>query len=59
MSKIKLNIEQDYYIDDYGRWVFTKEYNLKRGYCCSPKKNPGCLNCPYREKEEPKNSENN
>lgn len=32
----------DYFIEN-GRWVFTKWYHLKRGYCC---KN-GCINCPY------------
>ena len=32
----------DYYLDD-GFVVFTKEYHLKRGYCC---KN-GCKHCPY------------
>lgn len=49
MSKNQLILGEDYYIDDIGRWVFTKEYHLKRGYCCSPKKDPGCLNCPFRD----------
>lgn len=59
MNKNKLILGEDYYIDDLGRWVFTKEYHLKRGYCCSPNKKFGCLNCPYRMEEEPKNLENN
>lgn len=59
MNKNQLILGEDYYIDDLGRWVFTKEYHLKRGYCCSPNKKVGCLNCPYRVEERPKNSENN
>ena len=59
MKKNELILGEDYYIDELSRWVFTKEYHLKRGYCCSPKKKPGCLNCPYRIKEEPKNLKNN
>ena len=59
MKKNELILGEDYYIDELSRWVFTKEYHLKRGYCCSPKKNPGCLNCPYRIKEDPKNLKNN
>jgi hypothetical protein len=46
--KKDLILGEDYYIDKLGRWVFTKEYHLKRGYCCSPYKHPGCLHCPYR-----------
>jgi hypothetical protein len=59
MKKNELILGEDYYFDEKGRWVFTKEYHLKRGYCCSPKKNPGCLHCPYRIKEDPKNLKNN
>lgn len=33
----------DYYFNEKGLMVFTKEYHLKRGYCCKS----GCLNCPY------------
>ena len=33
----------DYYIIEGGYLVFTKEYHLKRGYCC---KN-GCRHCPW------------
>jgi len=35
--------DKDFYIDQNGNVVFTREYHLKRGHCC---KN-GCLNCPY------------
>ena len=34
---------EDYYLDNMGRYVFTSEYLLKRGYCCES----GCLHCPY------------
>ena len=33
----------DYYINEEGFFVFTKEYHLKRGYCCKNK----CLHCPW------------
>ena len=33
----------DYIINKDGNLVFTKEYHLKRGYCCTNK----CLNCPW------------
>lgn len=49
MSKKELIKNEDYIIDEFGRWIFTREYHFKRGYCCSPNKHPGCLNCPYRE----------
>lgn len=59
MKKNELILGEDYYLDEQKRWVFTKEYHLKRGYCCSPKKSSGCLNCPYRTEEETKNLKNN
>jgi hypothetical protein len=34
----------DYYIDELGRYVFTREYHLKRGFCCQN----GCKHCPYK-----------
>lgn len=34
---------RDYYIEPDGRWVFTAEFLLKRGYCCGN----GCRHCPY------------
>jgi hypothetical protein len=33
----------DYYINEDGNYVFTREYHLKRGSCC---KN-NCLHCPW------------
>lgn len=32
-----------FYFNEEGLMVFTREFHLKRGYCC---KN-GCLHCPY------------
>jgi len=37
---------EDYYFEN-GLLVFTREYHLKRGYCC---KN-GCKNCPWGYKK--------
>ena len=39
----------DYYIEN-GRYVFTSEYLLRRGYCCEN----GCRHCPYGFKVQPK-----
>jgi hypothetical protein len=33
----------DFIFNDAGLMVLTREYHLKRGYCCSS----GCQNCPY------------
>ena len=33
----------DYYLEN-GNWVFTKQYHLRRGWCC----NSGCRHCPYK-----------
>src|SRR5262245_55649139 len=33
------------YIIENGRWVFTRAYHLKRGYCCGT----GCRNCPFEK----------
>jgi hypothetical protein len=35
--------EEDYYINENGKVVFTEKYHLRRGWCCSSK----CLNCPF------------
>ena len=40
----------DYYINADGNFVFTKEYHLKRGYCCKNK----CLHCPWNYRGEQK-----
>ena len=37
----------DYYVER-GCLVFTREYHLKRGYCC----NSGCRHCPYEKEGE-------
>lgn len=29
--------------DEFGRLVFTREFHLRRGYCCGN----GCKHCPY------------
>ncbi|MES2614518.1 MAG: DUF5522 domain-containing protein [Bdellovibrionota bacterium] len=52
IGKVKLIQGIDYYFNEKGLMVFTKEYHLKRGYCCQS----GCLNCPYGfKKDEQKN----
>jgi len=33
---------EDFYIEK-GLYVFTREYLLKRGFCCQS----GCRHCPY------------
>ncbi len=33
----------DYTIDEFGRFVFSASYLLKRGRCCQS----GCRNCPF------------
>jgi hypothetical protein len=33
----------DYIINDEGNLIFTSQYLLKRGHCCTS----GCINCPY------------
>jgi hypothetical protein len=47
----------DYYINEDGNFVFTREYHLKRGYCCKNK----CLHCPwdYGKNGEIENPESN
>lgn len=36
-----LNLK-DFYIEN-GKYVFTKEFHLKRGHCCGS----GCRHCPF------------
>ena len=38
----------DYYINEQGKKVFTREYHLRRGQCCGS----GCLWCPYEPKHQ-------
>ena len=44
----------DFYLEN-GFMVFTREYHLKRGFCCKS----GCRHCPwgYREELEKKAAE--
>ena len=51
---MKINLVEgvDYLLEN-NKLVFTKEFLLKRGYCCNSK----CRNCPY--KVQNKNFENN
>jgi hypothetical protein len=44
MSELKEIV--DFYFNEQGLMVFTKEYHLKRGYCCKSQ----CLNCPWNYK---------
>lgn len=41
----------DYYFEN-GLMVFTREYHLKRGYCCQS----GCRHCPYGFSPDPEPS---
>lgn len=43
LKKIAIIEGIDYYINEKGFMVFTKEYHLKRGFCCKC----GCLHCPF------------
>lgn len=43
MEQNQLKENVDFYWDQLGRMVLTKDYLLKRGSCC---KN-GCRHCPY------------
>ena len=40
--------EGDFYLNEDGYMVFTRQYHLKRGFCC---KN-GCLHCPWGYRKE-------
>lgn len=45
---------EDYYINEAGLFVFTREYHLKRGYCCKNK----CLHCPWNYGKETEPEQN-
>ena len=47
MTEPKKLQPEDFYLLPDGRMVFTREYHLKRGYCCKS----NCLHCPYGFKE--------
>jgi len=40
--------EKDWYIDENGLLVMTREFHLKRGFCCGN----NCKHCPYSKEEE-------
>jgi len=46
--KPRLELGTDYYLED-GKLVFTRNYHLKRGFCC----NSGCRHCPYGDDDAP------
>ncbi|MCA9394907.1 MAG: hypothetical protein KC900_11940 [Candidatus Omnitrophica bacterium] len=48
MENLPLIPGQDYLIDPQGRFVFTREYLLRRGFCCES----GCRNCPYEREQQ-------
>ena len=39
----KLVEGEDYYFNEAGLMVLTKQYHLQRGFCCGK----GCLHCPF------------
>lgn len=45
---------KDFYYNEDGYMVFTKEYHLEKGFCCGN----GCTHCPYNyiNVPEPKKS---
>jgi flavoprotein len=48
-SQKKLEPEIDYYFNDKGQMVFTRNFHLKRGHCCGS----GCLHCPFKDAFDP------
>jgi hypothetical protein len=48
LDKSGLNPNKEFYFNSEGLLVFTKEYHLKRGFCC---KN-ACLHCPWNYKKK-------
>jgi len=38
--------KRDFYLEN-GFMVFTREYHLKRGFCCQS----GCRHCPWNDKK--------
>ena len=56
--KLDLIENVDYYINKEGKLVFTREYHLKRGFCCKPNSIHSCLHCPYKENSKVENESN-
>lgn len=42
-KELKLTEGKDYYFNGDGLMVFTREYHLRRGFCCKS----GCTHCPF------------
>ncbi len=53
MKKQQSLIEgKDFYYNEDGLVVLTREYHLKRGFCCES----GCKHCPYNKKSKLKST---
>ena len=50
MDQDELKENVDFYWDEQGLMVLTKDYLLRRGYCCEN----GCRHCPYEFSEKNK-----
>jgi len=48
-AKIADGLGADYYTDN-GKVIFTKNYLLRRGWCCDS--NPPCRHCPYLDEDK-------
>lgn len=48
LIKEKINLKEDEYYFNQGNIVFTEQYHLRRGKCCSN----SCLHCPYKSDEK-------
>jgi len=44
-----------YYLDEDGKFVFTEQYHIKKGYCCGL----GCRHCPYDYENVPEPTRSN
>ena len=52
-TRKKLKEGEDCYFDEQGLLVLTKEFLIRRGFCC----HNNCTNCPYKN-TDPKNPRN-
>ena len=44
-----------YYLDDDGKFVFTEQYHIEKGFCCGF----GCRHCPYDYENVPEPTRSN
>jgi len=51
-NKARPKQEEDYYYEN-GLLVFTRNYHLKRGFCCKQ----NCRHCPYRNDTDRKGNQ--